>query len=407
MVQIKLESSEAIAEAIQEARADGTPLEIVGGNTKRGLGHPVRAAKELDLSALQGILLYEPEELVLSARAGTPMESIVGLLAERGQILAFEPPDLGPLFRAPPLSGTLGGTLACNLSGPRRLKSGAARDHFLGVTAISGRGELFKAGGRVMKNVTGYDMMKILAGSHGTLAVLCDITLKVLPAPEKTYTVLLYGSDAAAAVAALSGALGSPHEVSGAAHLPAETAASSSVAWISAPGLSVTAVRVEGHGPSAKHRAGALRESWGRLGETEELHSQNSGAFWREVRDLKAFTQWPDSIIWRLSVAPSKAPDVLATLHQGGLDPRYLLDWGGGLMWLALPANEDGHAPTVRASLPTGGGHATLFRAPAAVRQKVPVFEPQPEALAALSQRLKAAFDPDEILNPGRMMRKA
>ena len=214
-----------IQAAVAGALADGIPMEVRGHATKRGWGRPVQAEQELDLSGVRGIHLYEPEELVLSAAAGTPISEINEALAARNQHLAFEPPDWAPLYGAAAGEGTFGGVIACNLAGPRRIQAGAARDHLLGFTAVSGRGETFKSGGRVVKNVTGFDLSKLIAGSFGTLAVMSDITVKVLPAPEKVRTVLVFGLSGEDARKAMSAALNSPSDVSGAAHLPAGAAA--------------------------------------------------------------------------------------------------------------------------------------------------------------------------------------
>ena len=205
--------------AVQWALAQKKSLEIVGHGTKRALGRPAQVDATLDLSGLTGVTLYEPEELVLSARAGTPLAEIEDLLAAKAQQLAFEPMDYGPLLGGQPRQATIGGVLAANLSGPRRIKAGAARDHFLGFTAVSGRGETFKSGGRVVKNVTGYDLCKLMAGSWGTLAAMTDVTVKTLPRPETEATVLVLGLEPARAADAMAAAMGSSGDVSGAAHL--------------------------------------------------------------------------------------------------------------------------------------------------------------------------------------------
>ena len=394
-----VENRDQLVEAVAWAAADQQPLEVVGGGSKRGLGRPVQAAHTLDLSRLTGITLYEPEELVLSARAGTKLSEIEAALAEKDQMLAFEPADLSPLLGSAPGSASIGGALACNLSGPRRIKAGAARDHFLGVESASGRGELFKSGGRVVKNVTGYDLCKLICGSYGTLAVMSDVTVKVLPRPQKTYTVLILGLDDAAAVRAMSRALGSPHEVSGAAHLPAALAVGSDVSYVAKAGGAVTALRVEGPGPSVEYRCAALRRALADLGETEELHSQNSLAFWKELRDLRPLQAPAERAVWRISVAPNAGPEVVAAI---ACDSAYY-DWGGGLVWLAMSAEGDAGAGRVRAVLASVGGHATLVRAPLEVRAAEAVFQPQDPAMAALSARVKDGFDPHRVLNPGRM----
>ena len=396
------ETSEQVTEAVAWALAEEAPLEILGQGSKRGLGRPLQTQHTLDLSGLSGITLYEPEELILRARAGTPLAEIDAALAETGQQLAFEPMDLGPLLGGEAGAGSFGGLLACNLAGPRRIKAGSARDHFLGFEAVSGRGEAFKSGGRVVKNVTGYDLCKLLAGSYGTLAVMTEATVKVLPAPEKARTALVFGLDDTAAVKALSQALGSAHEVSAAAHLPAAAAARSSVALVRDAGAAVTLVRVEGTGLSVEHRCRALRELLGGFGETEELHSHNSMGAWDEIRDVAALLDGAGPV-WRLSVAPSEGPALVGRLRQG-LQAEAYYDWGGGLVWLALDSEEaDGGADAIRAALGPNGGHATLIRGPESLRAQVPVFQPQDPAKAALSAKIKGGFDPKRVLNPGRM----
>lgn len=402
-------TAEAAREAVAWALAEEAPLEIAGAGSKRELGRPMQTSHRLELSGLTGVSLYEPEELVLSAAAGTPLAEIEGLLAEHDQQLAFEPADYGPLYGRPAGAQTIGGVIACNLAGPRRIKAGAARDHFLGVHAVNGRGEAFKAGGRVVKNVTGYDMCKLLAGSHGTLAVLTEVTIKVMPAPEKTRTLLATGLDDAAAARVMSEALRSPHEVSAAAHLPRALAAASGVSYVKGAGAAVTAVRVEGPGPSVDHRSAALREriaaGLGAGQGVEELHSRNSAAFWRELKDAAPLGGRADDALWRISVPPLAGPGVVAAIAEK-LDVAAFYDWGGGLVWLALPADaagDAGAAPVREAVAQAGSGHAALIRAPLATRAAVPVFQPQPPALAGLSARIKESFDPRGILNPGRM----
>ena len=403
---LRPESDEQVREVVAWAVGEEAPLEILGRGSKRGLGRPLQTQRSLDLSGLSGITLYEPEELILRARAGTPLAEIEAALAENRQQLAFEPMDPGPLLGAEPGGGSLGGLLACNLAGPRRVKAGAARDHFLGFEAVSGRGEAFKSGGRVVKNVTGYDLCKLLAGSYGTLAVMTEATLKVLPAPEKTRSVLVLGLEERAGVQALSRALGSAHEVSAAAHLPAEIAARSAVAYIRDAGASVTLVRVEGTGLSVEHRCRVLRAELADFGETEELHSHNSATAWTEIRDVAPLLGREEAVVWRLSVAPTRGPEVAARL-RAELAVEAYYDWGGGLVWLAVAGGEDGGREdggeaAVRRALGSGG-HATLIRAPEELRARVPVFQPQDPAKAALSERIKSGFDPRRVLNPGRM----
>ena len=386
-----------LRDLVAEAAGRETSLEVVGRGSKRALGRPAQAARVLDLSAISGVRSYEPAELVLTAAAGTPLAEIEALLASKNQMLAFEPPRLDGLLGGAD-GGSLGGAIACNLAGPRRVKSGSARDHFLGVVAVSGRGEVFKAGGKVVKNVTGYDLCKLLAGSFGTLAVMEEISVKVLPAPAKTRTVLLFGLGTADGVHALTQALNSPYEVSGAAYLPRGVAARSRVGYVGQAGASVTAIRVEGTPISVDARSQALRHQLGGPARLEELHTANSVQLWAEIRDVAPLLPDASKAIWRASVPPAAGAAVGEA--AGG---EYLLDWGGGLVWIAATAVDDGAADAVRNSVQAAGGHALLVRALPSVRAATSVFEPQSPAVAALSKRVKDGFDPLRILNPGRM----
>lgn len=387
---------------VAEAVAAGTPLEVLGDGSKRAIGRPPQAAATLDLSALSGVTLYEPEELVIAAKSGTPVAEIERLVAARGQELAFEPMDYAPLLGGEPGRGTIGGLLAANLAGPRRIKAGAARDHVLGLAAVSGRGEAFKAGGRVVKNVTGYDLPRGLAGSWGTLAVFTEVTLKVLPAAAIETTLAFVGLDAATAGRAMRAAMASPADVSGAAHLPGATVPGAGP--LAALGRSATLLRLEGIVASVEDRAGRLTALLAEFGAPERLEAATSRAAWRAVRDVTPLAEEPGRVVWRISVAPTAGPGV-ATAVADAAGGRAILDWAGGLVWLALAdPGDDGGAALVRGAVKAaGGGHATLIRAPAELRARVPVFEPQAAALAALSGRLKAQFDPTGLLNPGRM----
>lgn len=396
---LKPAKPEELAAALAEAKG---AVEVRGAGSKRALGRPLpEGLALLDLSGLAGITLYEPEELVLSARAGTPIAEVRAALAEKRQELVFDPPDLSGLLGGRD-AGTLGGAIACNLSGPRRLKAGAARDHILGFAGVNGRGEAFMSGGRVMKNVTGFDLSKLIAGSYGTLAAMTDVTIKVLPHPERIRTVLVFGLSAEAAVAAMRESLASAHEVAAAAYLPKDAAQTSAAELVARAGASVTALRIEGPGPSAEYRCRALRGLLDAHGASEELHSQNSEIFWREVRDVAVFAADRAAQIWRLSVPPADGARVAGAI-AARLKGRFILDWGGGLVWLALDPLPDAGAEVVRGVLPPEGGHATLIRAEASVRARVAVFQPPPPALAELARRVKLGFDPDRRLNPGRM----
>jgi len=372
---IRPETESELAQAIAAAES---PLNIRGGGT-RGLA---RAGNVLTAAGLSGVTLYEPGALTLVAGAGTPVAEIDALLAAEGQRLAFEPMDHRGLLRT---SGepTLGGVVAANISGPRRVQTGACRDFLLGVRFVDGLGQIIKNGGRVMKNVTGYDLVKLMAGSFGTLGVLTEVSFKVLPVPEARAVVLIEGLDVAAAVAAMSDALGSPFDVTGAAHTTAGL-----------DGHPVTMIRLEGFEKSVTYRAGRLRDLLAIYGDIAiETDPDRSLAGWAWVRDVEPFHD-QDGDVWRISCKPSDAPSLSARLEADGL----LFDWGGGLIWALLPEGTD-----ARARIGAFAGHATLVRASDATKSDLGVFQPQSPEIALLEQGLRNRFDPRGILNPGLM----
>ena len=390
---------------VADALASKTPLEIAGNGSKREIGRPVDLNYVLSTAQLSGVSLYEPDELVLRAGPGTPMKQLRLQLEQHGQMLAFEPPDYGPLLGGAADEGTIGGIVAGNLAGPRRVKAGAARDHFLGVVAVSGRGEVFKSGGRVVKNVTGYDLCKLMAGSWGTLGVMTEVTVKVLPASEKTRTVLVSCADATTAIGAMTRALSSPHDVSAAAWLPAPAAARSGVSYVSAAHEALAAVRVEGIGSSVDARCIALRDELSEFGEIEELHTHNSVRLWDEIRDVRLLGEHPDNgddAIWRISVPPAAAPGLLERLGTG-MELEAFVDWGGGLIWARVSGMMDAGSYVIRRAMVTTGGHALLVRAQHDQRIVEPVFHPEAAGVERLTRNIKEAFDPGGILNPGRM----
>lgn len=386
-----------IADILRACASRSEAVEVLGRGSKRGWGRPVAAEHTVELSGMSGVTLYEPNELVLSARAGTSLAEIERLLDSEGQFLAFEPMNAGPLFGAPPAGGTIGGVLAGNLSGPRRIKAGAARDHALGIRAVSGAGTAFKSGGRVVKNVTGYDLSRGIAGSWGTLAVITELTFKVLPKPQGSRTVVVHGLGDRAAVDLLCAAMGSPWEISGAAHLPA------GLARDMVGDTAATLLRLEGFAPSVAYRAEKLAEIFGAGVAFSAIDDPQSAALWRFVRDVQCFAPGghPHRPLWRASVAPTAGPDLVAALR--GLDLRYFYDWSGGLVWIEVSLETQGaDMIRVRTAAEQLGGHATLVRRGGA-DEDIPAFQPQPAGLAALASRLKKSFDPAGILNPGRM----
>lgn len=393
-----------LRDLVAHAAAEDLPLEIIGQGSKRALGRPVQAALVADLSALSGVLVYEPAELVLTALAGTPLAEIEAAVAAAGQELSFEPMDYGPLLGGVSAQGTLGGALAANLSGPRRIKAGAARDHVLGLEAVSGRGEIFRAGGKVVKNVTGYDLPRALCGSWGTLALSTELTLKVNPRAEISVSLLIEGLDDATAVAALCRAMGTPAEVSAAAHLPEGLFARLGLAGQDR-GRAVTLIRLEGFGPSVDYRFAALSRLLAEVlpggAAVERLEDSASRAAWAAIRDCQPFAGG-SLPVWRVSLPPASGARYLASLKQS-IPVEAFYDWSGGLVWLQCFDGNLHDVPIRDALADHGGGHAMLVRADAGARSSVPVFEPQEPALAALSRRLKAQFDPKGILNPGRI----
>ncbi len=388
-----LAAEAGVIAAVQAAYESGTPVEVCGNASKRGMLRPVQAAARIDTRALTGITLYSPQELVIGAGAGTPMAEIAAAVAGKGQQITSEPPDFSALFGST-APQTLGGVVATNLSGPRRVAWGATRDHVMGVRAVNGRGELVRSGGRVLKNVTGLDICKLLSGSHGTLAILTEIVLKVLPRPERRGTVVFAGLNPVQGVAALSAALGSPYAVCGAAYLPAEAAAALGFR------TSVALARIEDFAVSVDYRTGRLREELAQFGPAEVLDDAASIAAWAAVRDAVPL-HGQTGAIWRISVRPSAGPGVAAAL-AAAFDARWFMDWGGGLLWIAGPATEAAHA-AVMAAAGKAGGTWLLFRAPDSLRAAVPVIPEEPAALARITASVKAAFDPKGILNPGRM----
>src|SRR5690349_18530492 len=366
----------------------------------------------LDLSALNAVIAYEPNELIITVQAGAPLADVLSLIDSKNQQFAFEPVDTAPLLGTPGRGtqdkATIGGMIAASLAGPRRIKAGGARDHLLGAHAVSGFGDSFKTGGKVVKNVTGYDLCKLLAGSWGTLAVMTEVTLKVMPRPESERTLVLRGLDDVTANRAMTAALGSPFDVSSAAHLPSSVfrPAGGPLAAL-ASGQGVTLLRLEGIEASAVSRAASLTRLVAPFAAAEIIEDIASTEAWGAIRDVLPFAAdgalgaWP---VWRIVCPPATGGALgQALARETGGDVIY--DWGGGLIWIAVPPKGDAQAATVRSRVEAAGGHATLIRAGDEVRRHVDVFQPQAAGLAALVERVRQSFDPKNILNRGRMTR--
>jgi glycolate oxidase FAD binding subunit len=407
---LKIRDAGDVEQAVRAAIAAEQPLEIIGHGTRRRIGQPMATNAVLDLSPLNAISSYEPNELIITVQAGAPLADVMSLIDSKNQQFAFEPVDTAPLLGAAG-SGTIGGMIAAGLGGPRRVKAGGARDHLLGAHAVSGFGDSFKTGGKVVKNVTGYDLCKLLAGSWGTLAVMTEVTLKVMPKGEAERTLVLRGLDHLTANRAMTAALGSPFDVSGAAHVP------SSALWAEVAGLdaigspreAVTLIRLEGILASTVHRAASLSEMLKPFGPAQLIEDAPSAAVWATVRDVLPFAAdgplgaWP---VWRIVCPPASGGALGQTLaRETGGDMIY--DWGGGLIWAALPPSPDAQAALVRRRVAAVSGHATLLRAGEAVRRQVDVFEPQTGPVGALAERVRNSFDPKTILNRGRTVRRS
>lgn len=372
---MKPDTEAAVADMVKSTRG---PLAISGGGT-RGL---TPAGEMLSVAGLSGITLYEPGALTLVAQAGTPVAEIEAALAAENQRLAFEPMDARRLMGTQG-APTLGGVIAANVSGPRRIQGGAARDYALGVRFVDGAGDIVKNGGRVMKNVTGYDLVKLMCGAFGTLGVLTEVSLKVLPRPETQATLMIRGLDDRQAVKAMSAAMGSPYEVTGAAHCANIM-----------EGGPVTVLRIEGFEASVTYRLDRLKDLLAGFGaEMTVGDAEMSDWVWKNIRDVELWTDVPEDI-WRISCKPTEAPDLMA--RSGAV--AWYFDWAGGRIWVRMPEGTD-----LRANLGTFDGHATLIRASQTTRAAVPMFQPEAPGIARIAQGLRARFDPRGILNPGLM----
>jgi glycolate oxidase FAD binding subunit len=419
---LKVRDALDVEQVVRAAIASEQPLEIVGHGSKRLIGQPMATNALLDLSDLNAVTAYEPNELIITAQAGAPLADVLSLIDSKNQQFAFEPMNTAPLLGTPEI-GTIGGMIGAGLAGPRRIKAGGARDHLLGAHAVSGFGDSFVAGGKVVKNVTGYDLCKLLAGSWGTLAVMTEVTLKVMPRPESERTLVLRGLDDMTANRAMTAALGSPFDVSGAAHLPnsAFRTSGAGFAGLGAQGFSsqgfrsqglgfgqaVTLVRLEGIAASVVHRAATLVKLLAPFGAADTIEEAASAAIWVALRDVAPFAAngplgaWP---VWRI-VCPPASGGALGERLARDTGGDVIYDWGGGLIWAALPPKPDVHAALVRERVNAVGGHATLLRASDEVRRNVDVFHPQQSGLAALGERVRHSFDPKRLLNRGRLLR--
>jgi len=387
---------------VKEANAGQYPLEICGFRSKREAGRHIKPTAVVSAAKLSGITLYEPQELVISARAGTPLHEIEAALYKNRQELGFEPADYSRIFGAEPLAASLGAIAAMNISGPRRILRGAARDHMLGVRAINGEGNAIKSGGRVMKNVTGVDLVRGLSGSWGTLAVFTELTFRVMPMAPESRTVVFLGLADEAATGVMSAAMGTPYEVSGTIHLHAPLVGRLHDREIAPTKTAMTALRLEGNPQSLTYRVEKLRRELAPFGETYEFDAQRSRDFWADIRSLSFLSADFERPLWRITTAPSKAALIVRAL-SAFLDINAAYEWSGGLLWLELPPSSDASVTEVRRVLAEFDADSMLMRAPRSVRSNIEVFHPLPFAKMKIVTAIKKAFDPLGVLNQGRM----
>lgn len=383
------ETEADVAAIVAKAARDAAPLAVRGAGSRAGLGRAIQTEITVSTAALSGITLYEPAEMIFSARAGTPVAEIEAALAAKNQMLTFEPMDHRALYGTS-AAPTIGGVVAGNISGPRRIAGGAARDSLIGVRFVNGAGEIIKNGGRVMKNVTGLDLVKLMAGSFGTLGVLTEVTFKVLPCPAKAATLAFDGLNDQRAVELLCQAMGTPFEPTGAAHLPAH-------------GRGLTVLRLEGFDENITYRSGELKKRLAAFGPGRLIDGAAHAALWRDIRDAVPVATPADRAVWRLSVSAPKGAAVARAIKAALPDAIHYFDWAGGLIWISVPEANDAGASVVRAAAKDGQGYATLARGSADLRARIPVFDPPAPAITALSASLKRSFDPAGILNPGFM----
>ena len=393
MIRHTPKSEDEVSEIVKSAAKRKAALSIKGGGT-RPIGNAVQADEVLVTTGMKGISLYEPGALTIVADAGTTLEAINKELAKENQHLPFEPADYSGLFSVKGKS-TIGGVVAAGVSGPRRIQVGACRDSLIGVRFVDGEGTIIKNGGRVMKNVTGYDLVKLLAGSYGTLGVLTEVAFKVLPKPEVTGVISVSGLEDVQAIELLAKALSTPFDVSGAAHIADYN-----------EGIAQTFVRVEGFEKSIKYRTKQLKELiQPMLPKSAELSidmkDKSAAKIWDNVRNIEPL-HGKEGEIWRLSVKPSNGPMIVNELKKS-ISLETVYDWAGGLVWLSVSDPSAENAKLIRNTVKRFGGHATIIKSAKGQKPSAEAFHPEPSRVAELSASLRRQFDPAGILNPGLM----
>jgi glycolate oxidase FAD binding subunit len=394
MAHIFAKTEADVIDAVAAARAGGSTLEIIGAGTKRVFGRPIETSDLLDVRVLSGIVSYEPEELVMSVKAGTPIAEIESAARAKGQRLGFNPADWGPLLGAEGEAATIGGVLSANACGSARIRFGAARDHLLGYRAVNGLGESYKAGGRVVKNVTGFDLPKLMCGAMGTLGVLTEVTLRLVPLAPLSATLIMRKLSAEAGLDMLRRAWTSAFDPTGLAYIP--SGARAAFPQIGNVGEGAALVRVEGARVPLDEKLSGIRA----LASDKHFDLIEDGEdIFCTIGDGAAFIGSEDDV-WRVAVPPGSAAQCIAEIGA----EHWLGDWAGGMLWIAAPCGDETVALNIRATAASLAGHATLLKAAAERRRDIGAFQPEPATLAALTRSVKAAFDPLGIFNPGRMV---
>ena len=390
---------EEIAEIIQSSYKKGIPLEINGLNTKKRIGRNFQAEKTLNLSKYSGIIEYKPEELYIKVKAGTPIEKIVEELDKNNQQLAFEPVDFGYLFSGKSNCGTIGGVVSCNFAGPRRFKVGSARDHLLGFQGVNGKGEIIKSGGTVVKNVTGYDLCKLLSGSFGTLTVLTELSVKVLPKPETSKTLIINNPHVKKSLEYLNKSLSSSIDPSGGVFYPDPFEKYFTFNDLTQKGA-ITGIRVEGPANSVDHRINRLSKELDLLdNEFSVLNVDQSNIFWHKTKNLEVFSSSKKNLL-RVVLPMS---ETLSFLHKlKNVDFNYFLDWGGSLIWLELGHISLNILNKIRDFTKEHKGYLTLIKVEEDMKASADIFTIDPIKYK-ISEKIKKSFDPKRIFNPGKM----
>jgi len=396
---LKPNNEDAIAKTIKHCYKKNIPLEIYGSGSKRDIGRNFQSQKTLDLSNYSGIIKYEPEELYIKVKSGTPIKEIKKALEKNNQHLAFEPTDFGPLFEGQTNEGTIGGVLSCNFAGPRRFKAGSARDHILGFKGVNGKGEIIKSGGTVVKNVTGYDLSKLITGSFGTLSVFTEISIKVLPKPDLTKTLIINNPHLKKGLEHLSAALSSSCDPSGAVFYPEFFQDKFIFNDLTTKG-SITAIRIEGSKLSIDERIKQLiNELTVDKKEISILDPEQSSIFWEKTRSLNVFSNLKSNLL-RIIVPGSEAFDLINRLKIYNV--RYFIDWGGNLVWAQLDQLNLDILKGIKAIVKNLGGYLTIIKVDERLKSSIDIFTID-NVKYKISEKIKKSFDPKRILNPGKM----